>query len=62
VTARDEARAPLNPPASDWYERLYRRFREALEAAKRDDCGRCGVAGTGFRHFAYPSECGGGAR
>jgi len=59
VTAREDYRAPLNPPGSDWYPSLYRRFREALEAARRDDCGSCGGDGAGFRHFAYPSECSG---
>lgn len=40
-----------------WYEALDRRWHAAQEAARRDDCGRCGGASAGFQHFAYPSEC-----
>lgn len=59
MTAREDYRAPLNPPGSDWYPRLYRRYREALRATREDTCTRCGVAGAGFRHWAWPSECSG---
>lgn len=57
VTVREAYRAPLNPPGSDWYPRLYRRFREALRAAREDACTRCGAAGQHMRHYGWPSEC-----
>lgn len=47
----------INPPGPDWHDRLFRRLREALERARRDDCTRCRAEGAGFRHWAYPSEC-----
>jgi hypothetical protein len=47
----------INPPGPDWHDRLYRRLREALERARRDDCRDCRAEGAGFRHWANPSEC-----